>query len=200
MYSCGNVSEYFPVKRKGLRAGLCRLSVPPDSTETSGIRHRRPQVGERTRGAADALQTKIAVALQNLEPASYQEQLQNIVAEIPEAAGCDAAFVALISDDGEEFETVLSANMGFAQCKAEVLSGEPMGNWPWLHERLGHLKIVEVADTLNGSKVAAAELQRLSDLRIGSILMIGFCVHGEIAGFLALANEQAGDGWDARLH
>jgi diguanylate cyclase (GGDEF)-like protein/PAS domain S-box-containing protein len=176
------------------------LNGPPDSTDASGIRHRRPQVGERTRGAADALQTKIAVALQNLSSTRYQEQLQTIVAEIPEAAGCDAAFVALISDDGDMFETVLAASTGFAQCRAEVLQAEPLDNWPWLHKRLGHLKIVEVADTLNGSKVATAELQRLSDLHIGSVLMIGFSVHDEIAGFLALANEQAVDGWDANLH
>ena len=200
MYSCCNVSKYSRVNRKCLRAGLCLLSVPPDSTDTSGIRHRRPQVGERTRGAADALQTKIAVAVQNLEPGEYRQQLQTIVSEIPEAAGCDAAFIALISEDGDAFETVLSASMGFAQCKAEVLGGEPMENWPWLHQRLGHLKIVEVADTLNGSKVASAELQRLADLHIGSVLMIGFSVHGEIAGFLALANERSVDGWDASLH
>ncbi len=94
------MSEYFPVKRKGLRAGLCLLSVPPDSSDTSGIRHRRPRAGERTRGGADALQTKIAVAVQNLEPARFKEQLQDIVGEIPDAAGCDSAFVVLISEDG----------------------------------------------------------------------------------------------------
>lgn len=200
MYYCGNVSKYFTVIRKCLRAGLCLLSLPSDSSDTTGTRHRRPRVGERTRGGADALQTKIAVAVQNLEPARYQEQLQSIISELPDAAGCDSAFVALINDDGNEFETVLSASIGFAQCKAEVLSGEPMENWPWLRKRLGHLKIVEVADTLNGSKVATAELRRLSDLHIGSVLMIGFSVHNEISGFLALANERPVDGWDANLH
>ena len=194
------MSKYLTVKRKCLRAGLCLLSVPSDITDTTGVRHRRPRVGERTRGGADALQTKIAVAVQNLEPARYLEQLQSIISEMPDAAGCDSAFVALISDDGKEFETVLSASMGFAQCKAEVLSGELTENWPWLRKRLGHLKIVEVADTLNGSKVATPELQRLSDLHIGSVLMIGFSVHNEIAGFLALANENAVEGWDANLH
>ncbi len=200
MYSCGKVSKYFTVERKCLRAGLCFLNLPPDSTDTTGVRHRRPRVGERTRGGADALQTKIAVAVQNLDPARYQEQLQSIISELPDAAGCDSAFVAFISDDGTEFKTALSASMGFAQCKAEMLSGEPMENWPWLRKRLGHLKIVEVADTLNGSKVASAELQRLSDLHVGSALMIGFSVHNEIAGFLALANEKAVDSWDANLH
>ena len=176
------------------------MSVPPDSSETTGIRHRRPRVGERTRGAADALQTKIAVALQNLEPGSYLDKLQDIINELPEAAGSDSAFVVLFDEDGAEFETVLSANTGFAQCSAEVLSGEPTSNWPWLHQRLGHLKTIEVADTLHGSQAAAAELERLSELHIGSALMIGFSVHNEVAGFLTLANEQAVESWDASLH
>ena len=194
------MSKYFPVKRKGLRAGLCLLSLPPDTTEASGIRHRRPRAGERTRGAADALQTKIAVGVQNLDPAKYKQQLQDIIAEMPDAAGCDAAFIALIADDGATFETVLSATAGFAQCTPEVIGGEALESWPWLQKRLGHLKIIEVADTLNGSKVATAELQRLSELHIGSVLMIGFSVHNEIAGFLALSNERAVDSWDANLH
>jgi diguanylate cyclase (GGDEF)-like protein/PAS domain S-box-containing protein len=176
------------------------LSVPPDTTETTGIRHRRPREGERTRGGADALQTKIAVGVQNLEPANYKEQLQSIIAEMPDAAGCDAAFVALIADDGATFETILSSATGFAQCTPEVIGGEALDSWPWLRKRLGHLKIIEVADTLNGSKVATAELQRLSELHIGSVLMIGFSVHDEIAGFLALANERSVESWDANLH
>jgi diguanylate cyclase (GGDEF)-like protein/PAS domain S-box-containing protein len=176
------------------------LSVPPDSNEISGVRHRRPRAGERTRGSADALQTKIAVGVQTLDPASYKSQLQAIIAELPEAAGCDAAFVALISEDGATFETVLSASTSFARCKADNLTGESLENWPWLRERLGHLKIVEVADTLNGSKIATAELRRLAELNNGSILLIGFSVHQEIAGFLALANEHPVESWDANLH
>ena len=194
------MSKCFPVRRKGLRAGLCLLSVRSDSIDQSGIRHRRPRAGERTRGGADALQTKIAVAIQNLDVANYQKQLQDIVGEIPDAAGCDAAFVALVSDNGSKFESVVSATCGFAQCKPEILTGEAVDSWPWLCKRLGHLKIIEVADTLNSSKIATAELRRLSELHIGSVLIIGFSVHGEIAGFLALANERAVDSWDADLH
>jgi diguanylate cyclase (GGDEF)-like protein/PAS domain S-box-containing protein len=95
---------------------------------------------------------------------------------------------------------VLAASTSFARCRADNLTGEPLDNWPWLRERLGHLKIIEVADTLNGSKKATDELQRLSELHIGSVLMIGFSVHQEIAGFLALANENPVAGWDANLH
>jgi len=176
------------------------VSTPPDSTGATNARHRRPRAGERTRGAADALQTKIAVGVQHLDPANYHEQLATIISEMPDAAGCDAAFVALISEDGSTVETLLGATSGFAQCNPDALGGEPLDNWPWLCERLGHLKVVEVADTLNGSKIAQAELERLAELHIGSVLIIGFSVHGEIAGFLALANEHAVESWDANLH
>jgi diguanylate cyclase (GGDEF)-like protein/PAS domain S-box-containing protein len=67
-------------------------------------------------------------------------------------------------------------------------------------KRLGHLSVVEIDDTLSGPKVAKSELGRLSELKIGSALILGFSVQGEIAGFLAFANEQKVDSWDANLH
>jgi diguanylate cyclase (GGDEF)-like protein/PAS domain S-box-containing protein len=176
------------------------LTNPPDSSGTISVRHRRPRAGTRTRGAADALQTKIAIGVLNLDAINYQEQLQANIGELPDAAGCDTAFVALLSDDGVSLETVISGSSGFAQCKAEVLSGEALESWPWLRECLGHLKVIEVADTLKGHRSSEIELERLADLHIGSVLMIGFSVNGEIAGFLALANERPVESWDANLH
>ena len=171
-----------------------------ESSDTATIRHRRPRAGTRNRGAADALQTKIAVGVLNLDPKHYKEQLQANIDELPDAAGSDSAFVALLSDDGVSFDTVIAATSGFKQCSPEVLTGEAVENWQWLQKRLGHLKVVEVADTLQGSKSSKAELGRLSELHIGSLLMIGFSVHDEIAGFLALANEHPVENWDANLH
>ena len=183
-----------------MRTGYQHLTNPPDSSGTISVRHRRPRAGTRTRGAADALQTKIAIGVLNLDAINYQEQLQANIGELPDAAGCDTAFVALLSDDGVSLETVISGSSGFAQCKAEVLSGEALESWPWLRECLGHLKVIEVADTLKGHRSSEIELERLADLHIGSVLMIGFSVNGEIAGFLALANERPVESWDANLH
>jgi GAF domain-containing protein len=146
------------------------------------------------------VQTQIAVGVLNLDPADYLPQLQANIEKLPDAAGCDAAFVALIARDGSHFETVVSARTGFAQCKPDVLQGEDLDDWPWLCERLGHLKVIEVADTLQGSRISEAEFERLSELHIGSTLMIGFSIGGEIAGLLAIANEHAVDSWDANLH
>ena len=179
---------------------LCLVTNTPDSNDTTTARHRRPRAGTRTRGAADALQTKIAVGVLNLDPNHYQQQLQANISELPDAAGCDAAFIALFSDDGTEIESVIAAASGFAQANPEVLIGQQLESWKWLQKRLGHLKVVEVADTRKGSRTSRDELERLAELHLGSILMIGFSVHGEIAGFLALANELPVENWDANLH
>lgn len=161
---------------------------------------RRPRAGERNRGAVDALQTKIAVNLQTLDASLYHEQLQENVAELPDASGCDAAFLALFHQDGSGIESLLSSTSVFSGCNPVPLTGENLDEWPWLSARLGHLRLIEVCDTDGGPSSAAAELKRLSELNIGSCLIIGFNVRGELAGFLALANERPVDGWDAALH
>ena len=177
-----------------------RMPNSPDTTTATGIRHRKPRAGERTRGAVDAMQTKFAVGVQNLDPHVYIDQLQANIDELPDASGADAAFIALISEDGREIETVLSSRTGFAQCTPGLLAGEKLEDWQWLRGRLGHLRVVEVADTMSGPKAAQDDLERLNELHLGSALIIGFSVHGEIAGFLGIANEQPVDGWDANLH
>ena len=127
------------------------MTHPSDTSISTGIHHRRPRPGERTRGAVDALQTKIAVGIQNLEPLHYLEQLQANVNELPEATGADAAFIALINDTCQLISTVLSsASDGFAQSNPGVLKGEKLEDWPWLCKRLGHLRVIEVADTVDG--------------------------------------------------
>ena len=94
----------------------------------------------------------------------------------------------------------MSSCSGFAQCSPETLTNEKLADWPWLCKRLGHLRIIEVADTVKGPRSAQEEFGRLNEIHIGSALIIGFSVHGKIAGFLALANELAVDNWDANLH
>jgi diguanylate cyclase (GGDEF)-like protein/PAS domain S-box-containing protein len=176
------------------------MTNPSDTRSATGIQHRKPRAGERTRGAVDAMQTKFAVGVQNLDAGRYLEQLQTNIDELPDAAGVDSACVALISEDGAAIETVLSSGAGFARCKPEQLAGESLQDWPWLCERLGHLRVIEVADTMSGPKAARDDLERLNELHIGSMLVIGFSVHGAIAGFLGITNERPVESWDANLH
>ena len=175
----------------------------PSGSKAKGpvpIRRRRPPPGERNRGAADALQTKIAVNVQNLDENRFKEQLRDNVAELPDATGCDAAFLALFRNDLSAIETILASSSVFSSCNPNALSGESLSHWPWLSKRLGHLRVIEVTDTEAGPKVARGELDRLNELGIGSILIIGFTVRNEVAGYLALANEHPVESWDASLH
>ena len=105
------------------------MTTPSDKTASTPVRRRRPRAGTRNRGGADALQTKLAIDLQNLDPARYHEQLQANIAEMPDAAGCDTAFLALISEDGSEIETIIASSDGFAQSNPELLIGEKLDDW-----------------------------------------------------------------------
>jgi GAF domain-containing protein len=178
------------------------MSTPSGSKSsgaTSAEGRRRP-AGERNRGAVDALQTKIAVNVQDLDQGRFKEQLRDSIAELPDATGCDAAFLALYSSDVSSIETVLSSSSVFSACNPDALTGESLADWPWLAKRLGHLRVIEITDTDAGPKNAQAEMARLAELNIGSALMIGFTIREEVAGFLALADERPVQKWDANLH
>jgi len=178
------------------------MSTAPGSSVTGSIpvKHRRPRAGERNRGAVDALQTKIAVNLLTLDASRYHEQLQKNIAELPDATGCDAAFLALFNEEGTSIETVLSSSAVFSGCNPDPLSGESLEAWPWLLGRLGHLRLIDISETDDGPSMALPELKRFGELNIGSCLIIGFTVRDELAGFLALANERPVETWDASLH
>ncbi len=172
-------------------------------TKTAGpepVRRRRPPPGERNRGAVDALQTKIAVNVQNLDKSRFRDQLRDNIAELPDATGCDAAFLALFRPDFSGIESIIATSGVFSACNAEPLTGESLDDWPWLCSHLGHLKVIEIKDTTAGPTGAREEFGRLAELGIGSALIIGFSIRNEVAGFLALANERPIDKPDADLH
>ena len=164
------------------------------------VRHRRPKAGERNRGAVDALQTKIAVNLQDLSSENYLQELRDNIAELPDATGCDSAFLALFRSDISAIRTIISSGSVFSACNPDALEKESLKDWPWLSRHLGHLRLIEIDDTQSGPKLAAAEMSRFAELKLGSVLIIGFTVRDEVAGFLALANERPVETWDANLH
>ncbi|MGB5354880.1 MAG: GAF domain-containing protein, partial [Woeseia sp.] len=171
-----------------------------DDNKSFSAQRRRPRAGERTRGSADALQTKIAVNLQQLDRASFEDQLRDNIAELPDAFGCDAAFLALIDNKTDAIGAVYASSSVFCACNPQALSKDSLDNWPWLMQRLGHLRVVEIAGTDDAPAGAAEEFARLAELSIGSCLTIGFSIRGEMAGFLAVANERPVGAWDANQH
>jgi hypothetical protein len=144
---------------------------PPSGSRAANptpSRRRKPP-GERNRGAVDALQTKIAVNVQNLDAARFKDQLRENIGELPDAAACDAAFLVLFRNDFATIDTVLASSSVFSSCNPEALCGESLSDWGWLSSRLGHLKVIEVTNTEAGPKAAREELNRFSELGIGAI-------------------------------
>jgi PAS domain-containing protein len=176
------------------------MTSSPDSSANRGIRTPRPRAGTRTRGSVDALQTRIAVNLQQLDGRQRDAHLARIIGEIPEAAGVDAAFLCLFNEDGTAIATVLGSCPGFASCSPDVLQGENLGDWPWLMQRFAEGRVIEVPDTLKVAERARPEFTRFAELHIGSLLVLGFSIQDTLAGYLAFANEQSIDAWDANLH
>ncbi|MDH4107872.1 MAG: EAL domain-containing protein [Gammaproteobacteria bacterium] len=174
------------------------MSTPSRSGTLMGTTS--PREGERNRGAMDSLHTKIAVNVQHLDSEKYLEQLQANVDELPDASGCDAAFLAMYRDDGRTIDTVLSSTGLFTRCNPAALARQSLGDWPWLAERLGSLRLVEIADTDQPPPGAQSDFGRLAELGMGSCLIVGFSIGQAPAGFLALANERPVDAWDAGLH
>jgi len=160
----------------------------------------RPREGERTRGAVDAVHTKIAVDLQTLEFDRCEDQLRHIIGELPDATGSDCAFLARFNEDGSAVQSVIASTSVFSRCNPTVLERELLSDWPWLSKHLGPLKVVEISDTQNGPREATFEHARLAEIGIGSCLIIGFDVYGDAGGFLALANERPVEEWDANDH
>jgi len=171
-----------------------------DTSKTRTVRQRIPRAGTRNRGAVDALQTKIAVSLQNLEPSRRDEQLKSCIEDLPDAAGVDCAMLCLFSGDGRTIEDVSSACVGFARCSPDVLAGENLGDWPKLMQRIGHLRALEIDNMQSTRILSRAEAARLGELHIGAALIVGVAVHGEMAGFLALAMEEPVERWDAAVN
>ena len=119
-----------------------RMSKTVDSNHAQPalvVRH-RTLPGELNRGAVDALQTKIAVNVQNLDKNRFKEQLQENISELTDASGCDAAFLILFNKGLSCIETVLASSSVFSAWNAAALEGE------WL--RITLTPLIEKGDIL----------------------------------------------------
>ncbi len=153
--------------------------------------------GGRTHGGLDVIYTKLAVDLQNLDPEAAEASMKRSMQEICDHTGCDAVCVALLDESGRSIDRVLAASAPFSPCNPEVLAGTRLEDFPWLDKNLRHLKLLGIRDTsapAAGQKIDAGQLARL---RIASLLVISFDVHGQRNGFMALFYGQPQPTWCA---
>ncbi|MBA3564405.1 MAG: EAL domain-containing protein [Gammaproteobacteria bacterium] len=150
--------------------------------------------------AVDVIATKIAVDLQSLPRRETDEHITQCLQSLREATGSDAAIIALFDELHTRIEKLYSAAAVFAPFNPDVLEGESLADWPWIRTRLSHMRLLEIDDTSQPRRAVAAEGQRFADLKIASVLLMGFEVDGRPSGFIALCSGQPHERWDADLH
>lgn len=151
----------------------------------------------RTAGGLDIALTKIAVDFQNLETADPAILIGEGVAATLKGTGCDAVCVALLDAAGECVQRVIAARDTFTAINPEVLQGELISGWPWLDKSFAHLRLLGIADTAAAQAAQRDDAERLRALGVAAILLVGFEVNGQRAGFMALFYGQPQQSWNA---
>ena len=80
------------------------------------------------------------------------------------------------------------------------MKGDSIERLPYLARTLGHLRILEMRDTLSPRRDFAVDAARFAELGMRSLLVCGLSLNGRVHGFMALCSAQPRDGWDANLH
>jgi len=148
----------------------------------------------------DVTCTKIAVDFQSMTETGAEACIRQNLDALREATATDATFIALFDEDLAYIESITTSKGMFAQCRPEILKGEPLDALPWLKSRLEHLRIIEIRDAGSVRREQAAEGERLKGLDIGSMLVIAFAVEGKVCGILGLCGVQPRETWDVNLH
>jgi diguanylate cyclase (GGDEF)-like protein/PAS domain S-box-containing protein len=148
----------------------------------------------------DVACTKIAIDLQSLAPGDADEVIRRDLELLREATGTDAAFYAVYDASALSIQSVDTAKGRFVGCSPEGLHGLSLAELPWLRERLGHNRLLELRDTLKARSDQASEAQRFGELGMRAVLLVGLTVRGRPHGFLGLATAGPCPAWDVNLH
>lgn len=154
----------------------------------------------RNKAGLDVLLTKAAIDFQNLSNEHADALVRLNLEALREAAGLDALLIATFDPAHDAIEHVVGVTGLFATFNPETLRGEPLDRFPYLRNRLEHLRVVEIRDTSQPRADFAAEAAQLAALRIGAALIIGFATQNRTMGFIALCSTLPRDSWDANLH
>ena len=154
----------------------------------------------RTKAGLDVLLTKAAIDFQNLASEHADALVRLNLEALREAAGLDALLIASFDSAHTVIEHVVGVTGLFATFNPETLRGESLERFPYLRNRLEHLRVVEIRDTSQPRPDFAPEAAQLAALRVGAALIIGFATQGQTTGFIALCSTLPRDSWDANLH
>jgi diguanylate cyclase (GGDEF)-like protein/PAS domain S-box-containing protein len=154
----------------------------------------------RSKAGLDVLLTKAAIDFQNLANVHADALLRLNLEALREAAGLDALLIATFDAEHSAIEHVIGVTGLFATFNPDTRRGEQLERFPYLRNRLEHLRVIEIRDTSQPRADLAPEAAQLAALRIGAALIIGFAAQGRTSGFIALCSTLPRDSWDANLH
>ena len=150
----------------------------------------------RAGGGLDVVYTKIAVDFQNLRFDKSEETIAQGIQGLLEGTDAGAVVLTLLGSGNDIFERAHVARAEFSKANPSQFEGDSLAQWPWIKAKLKHLSLLQICDTQNPSPGAEVDCRRLAELKIGSMLMIGFHVRGQPAGFLALCFSHTVDSMD----
>ncbi len=173
----------------------------PDSPDIDLLATQRVfSAANRSLVGLDVLLTKVSVDFQNLPRDNTDACVVRSLEALREASGVDAMFIALFDRERRVIESVSGATSLYTAFNPGVLQGDLLESLPYLRDRLGHMRIVEIRDTAEPRRELGAEAARFAGLQLGAVLMIGFSMQDRVSGFMALASMRPRETWDANLH
>jgi diguanylate cyclase (GGDEF)-like protein/PAS domain S-box-containing protein len=158
--------------------------------------------GGRTPVGIDVLVTKVAVDFLGLTSEAGDNCIKRNLDALREATQVDAICIALFDSGRSTIERVASATGLLAPFEPQVMKGDVLAQrLPYLSDKLAHLRIAEIRDTLAPRREHAVDAARFAELNVRSTLICGLSLNDRVCGFLALCSSQPRlDGWDANLH
>ncbi len=155
--------------------------------------------GTRQSIGLDILYTQVSVDFQNLTQDGADTTVRQSLEGLRESTCIDSVCLGLLDPKGLYVEKISVSTGMFATCRPERLKDMDLEKMPWLRKGLGHLRLLEIADTTKARKETAADAAILGEMGIGSILVTGFNVGQKPAGFIAMCMSRPQESWDVNL-
>ncbi|MGD8323959.1 MAG: EAL domain-containing protein [Gammaproteobacteria bacterium] len=166
-----------------------------ESGEThTGLRQAMRGTGEN---GLDLICTKLAVDFQCLDAERLAERFSAGLQSLTDASGADSVFIAVFDLSRRSIETVYAGHSAFAVSNPEVLTGRDLASFPWLAKKLGHLALIDIADTAEPGERNATDAQELARLHIAALTAVGFNIGAQVGGMLGVASAAPHPQWSA---
>ena len=149
----------------------------------------------------DLICTKVAVDFQSITAERPPSEFTAGLQALTEACGADSIFVALVDDAGRQLRPRSTRDARRSRpATPRCCKGRQLDEFPWIKARLEHLRLLEIKDTAERVRCAAATMrEQLASLNVGALLFVGFNIRGRLGGMLGVLSAAPNPEWSAEL-